>query len=109
MSDTREKKRISTGAWIFLSVLVIVGAFFTFANMARENSQSLKQSARNELNNCLLSAENAYNEDLKLNATGSKIDENGKTIYTGNANTFDRLVDEKRNSDSLCHQNYGGN
>jgi len=104
-----EKKRTSTGAWIFLSTLVIVGAFITYANMASDRADEQKQSLRNELNDCLLRSEDSYNEDLKLNSTGNKTDENGKIVYTGNANTFDKIADEKLKSDSLCHQAYSYN
>lgn len=101
-----ERKQANVGVWIFLSVLLMVVAFFIFANMAREDSKSNARTVQDQLNSCLLAAENSYNEDLKLNSTGSKLDESGKTVYTGNADTFDRLADEKQKSDSLCHQTY---
>lgn len=52
MSDTREKKRISTGAWVFLSVLVVIGAFFIFANMANSTRQDeiRREASQKQLN-----------------------------------------------------------
>lgn len=104
-----ERKSANIGVWIFFSVLLVVVAFFVFANMARGDSERQKETSKAELNSCLLRSENEYNEDLKINSTGSRVDENGKTVFTGSGDVFDKLVAEKQSSDALCYKTYSNN
>jgi cell division protein FtsX len=102
-----DKKGISTGAWIFLTALLLSAVGITLFVAQSNRNLEAQQTRSSALAECLDDSVRQYNSDLKLNAEltdSSKVDGN---VYTGDAETMDKIREEKTLRDSQCHGTYG--
>jgi hypothetical protein len=104
-----EKKRISTGAWIFLTALLLSAMVAALVTSQRGQELELQQQRSSALIECLNDSTGQYNSDLKLNGKLSESDSVEGDVYTADADTMEDIKSEKSSRDSLCHSTYGKN
>ena len=126
MNSAQNKNKI--GIWIFLSVLLILGTvvgLFIYtnnqANIRQQNaieqenkkSEAEKEEEQNESTNnlvdyinCKTEATTAKDNDLRINSKYETTDENGGTIYHGNADMFNQIEQSYQQALTRCSNTY---
>lgn len=107
----------STGVWIFLSVLLVVvsiGGLYIYTQQTQlaNNKATTEQEKKDKedrgyaRDSCLAEADIKYWNYIKLNATDTKQDAEGKTIYSAAPETWDAGKLNRDTAKDDCYKQY---